>query len=211
MLPQSIKVVGKLQKILIIIVSFFLSCISNSQSQTLSPKDSINFKKDFENLLSKYKIDNSAYQINVQSNNQKGGQTAFIINNNYYGDPSIIPDSINYTYSVTLENGKLILNVSPRGQTWEKPLIGYDTLYKRTKNKVNYLSAQSSSYYASLPIDKIKTSLYSWIFDLPCTNKKSIKIDISENPNQFIYFGDANNTKKRYLYRNGKVVWYWGD
>lgn len=34
--------------------------------------------------MTKYGLKNVGYQINVQSDNQRGGQTAFIINNNYF-------------------------------------------------------------------------------------------------------------------------------
>jgi hypothetical protein len=47
----------------------------------LSKQDSVNFKNDLEKLLAKYGLKTMGYQINVQSNNQSGGQTAFTITN----------------------------------------------------------------------------------------------------------------------------------
>jgi hypothetical protein len=76
--------VGKLQKkLLIITISFFLFSF-NIHSQVFPRQDSINFKNDLEKLLSKYGLQSAGYQINVQSNNQRGGQTAFTITNNNY-------------------------------------------------------------------------------------------------------------------------------
>jgi hypothetical protein len=84
MLHQLINQVGRRQKKLLITISSVLIFSFTTYSQVLSKEDSINFKKDLEKLLTKYGLQTAGYQINVQSNNQRGGQTAFIITNNYF-------------------------------------------------------------------------------------------------------------------------------
>jgi hypothetical protein len=83
MLHQTINQVVKQQKKLLIITSSFLLFSFCSYSQILSKQDSISFKNELEKLLTKYGLQTAGYQINVQSKDQRGGQTAFSINNNY--------------------------------------------------------------------------------------------------------------------------------
>lgn len=71
------------KKLLTIIISFFFLSLT-THAQILSKQDSISFKKDLEKLLTKYGLQTAGYQINVQSDNQRGGQTAFTITNNNY-------------------------------------------------------------------------------------------------------------------------------
>src|SRR5205085_1936295 len=78
------KVDKQQMKSLIISIPLLLFCyISFSQTKV---SDTVAFKKDFEQLLKKYGIVSKGYSINVTSINQKGGQTAFVITNNYLGD-----------------------------------------------------------------------------------------------------------------------------
>lgn len=79
-----------MDKLLIIltITSLLLLSSFNLLAQNISKQDSAAFKKDFEQLLKKYGFKSKGYSVNITSINQKGGQTAFIINNNYLGDTS---------------------------------------------------------------------------------------------------------------------------
>lgn len=73
--------VVKLGSILLIISSFFF--FPKSVLSQIKHTDTAAFKKEFEQLLKKYNIDSKRYSINVTSINQKGGQTALVITNNY--------------------------------------------------------------------------------------------------------------------------------
>jgi hypothetical protein len=65
-----------------LIITTILLISSNSYAQSiLSHQDSINFKRQFEKLLSKYGLSDNKYSVNVKSISQSGGQTAFMINN----------------------------------------------------------------------------------------------------------------------------------
>lgn len=83
------------KKFLVITICFFFFTFT-TRSQILSKQDSINFKKDLEKLLTRYGLQTAGYQINVQSNNQRGGQTAFTITNNSYvtNNYGIIPRTL---------------------------------------------------------------------------------------------------------------------
>lgn len=105
--------VAKQQKKLIIIISVFFSSLS-SHSQILSKQDSLNFKNDLEKLLTKYGLSTAGYQINVQSNDQRGGQTAFTITNNNYVtyNVGIVPRKLNDNDKTNLLNrvNKILLD-----------------------------------------------------------------------------------------------------
>ena len=61
-----------------LIISSFLTTPFVSYSQ-----DTANLRKEISVLLKKYGLSNAGFELKVNSNNQKGGQTAFVINNNY--------------------------------------------------------------------------------------------------------------------------------
>jgi len=63
-------------KSLLIIGAFLASFVSYSQ-------DTASLRKEISGLLKKYGFSNAGFELKVNSNNQKGGQTAFVINNNY--------------------------------------------------------------------------------------------------------------------------------
>ncbi|MFP5040283.1 hypothetical protein, partial [Parasediminibacterium sp. JCM 36343] len=46
-------------------------------------QDTASLRKEISALLKKYGISNAGFELKVNSNNQKGGQTAFVITNNY--------------------------------------------------------------------------------------------------------------------------------
>ncbi len=73
----------------VFLLSFsFTSCSQKGNNPPVKKGDTTAFKKEFEKLLVKYGFNKNGYSLNVTSNNQNGGQTAFIITNNYYGDTS---------------------------------------------------------------------------------------------------------------------------
>lgn len=159
-------------------------------------------------VLSKYGLKTTGFAINVTSNNQSGNaQTAYSITNNYYTDPNYIPDSTNVSWNVSTLNGKLVLTISPKKGSWEKPLVGYDT------------SRTDPSYYIVYPMpstaNTTRVSLGTALAKFPinlivCGDANS---DIHplhiymKSVNDYYYFGDYNNTNKRWLYSNNSVHW----
>ena len=119
--------VAKQQKKLIIIISVFFSSLS-SHSQILSKQDSLNFKNDLEKLLTKYGLSTAGYQINVQSNDQRGGQTAFTITNNNYVtyNVGIVPRKLNDNDKTNLLNrvNKILLDNNLSKNTEDNYHIG---------------------------------------------------------------------------------------
>lgn len=108
--------VKKAVKLLVLL----LILINSTNAQSF---DSVNFKKDLNKLLNKYGIKFPSYQL-VVSNNQKGGQTAFIITNNYYTNPNYVPDSINFEYKRIINDGQdTLLDVFPISGKWDNPFI----------------------------------------------------------------------------------------
>jgi hypothetical protein len=178
-----------------------------SYTQTLSPKDSINFKHNFEALLKKYKLDNKGYKINVQSNNQSGGQTAFIITNNYYKDPNLIPDSLNYVSTITIEKGRKVLTVYPKSGSWIQPILFYDTSDVDIKLKIYPVPNIITSYSATLSNKAGILKVKGIVFPMACSISQPIHIYLNDKPAEFYYFGDNADLNKRFFYSKGKIIW----
>lgn len=83
MLNPLIKRVAKLVGILLIINSFLFNNYCYSQVKKKFA-DSTLLKKEIDAVLAKHGLKSTGFSINVISINQKGGQTAYSITNNYY-------------------------------------------------------------------------------------------------------------------------------
>jgi hypothetical protein len=86
-LNLTIKRVVKLAETLLIIIS---STLFNVYSQSKNKfNDSVMLKKEIDSVLAKHGLKSKGFAINVISINQKAGQTAYSITNNYYGNVNI--------------------------------------------------------------------------------------------------------------------------
>lgn len=64
---------------------------SNTYAQSKTkPVDSVLLKKKIDAVLAKHGLKSKGFVINVISTNQKGGQTAYSITNNYYQDIKVV-------------------------------------------------------------------------------------------------------------------------
>src|SRR6185437_3243601 len=89
MFPLIIKKVVKLLVLSLITGSLiFYSKISFCQTKKYF-NDSLLLKKEIDSVLAKHGLKSRGFTINVISLNQKGGQTAYSITNNYYGTVNI--------------------------------------------------------------------------------------------------------------------------
>ncbi len=80
---------------MILKISFFLLFTTGAYSQKKFIKvDSLKLKEELDAVLFKYGLKSSGFAINVVSLNQKGGQTAYSITNNYYNNYGIIPRKV---------------------------------------------------------------------------------------------------------------------
>lgn len=131
------------KKLLIIKISLFLFSFA-SNSQILSKQDSINFKNDLEKLLTKYGLKDVGYQINVQSNNQRGGQTAFIINNNYFTSKKReVSDSLLNSIIKELPDMNFPIRIYMRNKDGES--FGFCEKIKNALNKKGYNNVSIST------------------------------------------------------------------
>jgi len=203
---MSLQIISRVDRLLTkstIITSFFVCLFNYSFSQT----DTLAFKKDFEKLLNKYGLSNKSYMINVNSTNQKGGQTAFIINNNFYGDTTSEKNNIFYVFDTVDSHVTLI--VAPLKGTWINPFVFSDSSDNHGYLKIG---PGFSSYARNHPV---------WVVDKwrfvagPITQHAIsyywplyIKLKVKD-PNQYFIFGDFIDPNKTFLYYNGQIR-YWG-
>lgn len=201
MLNQLTSQEGKLQKKLLIIISFFLFFSHKSgQAQTT---DTVAFKKDFELLLKKYDINSKGYQINVTSINQKGGQTALVINNNYFGDT--LNGRNNFFWRIDSINNVLVCG--PLKGVWATPFFAMDI--NRPKvfayNPGNFSKVIHDIYEN---VNGKSHKLFTITTDTPNSQRDPMKIYLSEiGSEDFVIFGDFQDPLKKYLYKNGQVVY----
>ncbi len=200
---------GKLMLLIKATSMLFLLCFfggrASAQSK-LSAKDSAKFVVELKALLNKYGLPYTGFQIAVQSYNQSGGQTAFIINNNYR-DLDYVPDSINFICEYVNEE-KTQIRVSPKYGIWHSGFIAFPTndncvldVYDsygiwrgpRTVNEMMYDGKKS--------LIDVRNS------DSSCGKDNPYYVNV-ESSNCFFIFGDCINCKdlnKVYIYNNGRV------
>lgn len=82
----SIKRAGRLALLLIINSLFINSALCQKAK---SPLDSVALQKELDVVLAKYGLKSKGFAVNVVSLNQKGGQTAYSITNNYYQNVTV--------------------------------------------------------------------------------------------------------------------------
>lgn len=101
-LPRT-KKAARLQVLLLIGSIIFFPLYSLAQKV-----DTATLRKDISALLKRHGLKNAPFEIKIESANQKGGQTAYIINN-YNGRETHIVNGSNYGV-----NGNLSVGVPPR-------------------------------------------------------------------------------------------------
>jgi hypothetical protein len=207
MLSHIIKKVGRQQikLITISIVCLFESAVMIN-GQVNSP-DTTAFKRDFEKLLSKYGITNKGYLISVNSMNQKGGQTAFIINNNFYSD--LLVDSANVDSRIEEKEGQKILYVWPKKGTWISPYVVTDSI-KATK-RMFYdpgIGVVTIIHGLSVVVDKKQHELMGSGSSKGCSKMFPIYIYLNKaDVDDFYIFGDLQDGNKSYLFYKGVIQW----
>jgi len=207
MLNQLINRVGKLQKKLLIIINFlaltFITAAQNTSTDTAA------FKKDFEDLLRKYGIKSKGYQINVTSINQKGGQTALIINNNYFSDTLTAKN--NFGFWIDTINNQKILICGPNKGVWITPFFAMDSIKYKTRAYDPGIGLVTSIHGIYATIDNKEYSLAAVASNNSCSRMFPMKIYLSAlTAEDFFLFGDLQDPLKTYLYTKGEV-WYFGD
>lgn len=206
MLLQIIKQVARLQIRLIIIINLLLLISVSSFSQKAQP-DTVAFKKEFEKLLEKYGLSNKSYMINVNSNNQKGGQTAFIINNNFYGDTAT--EKNNLTYGFDTVDNHVTLIVSPLKGPWINPFVFADSSDSHNYYEVGAGFVSFARPHFVWVVDKWR-SVAGPITHQSVSNNWPLFIKLKDNdPNQYFIFGDFLDPNKTFLFYKGKIQ-YWG-
>lgn len=197
------------KRLLKLITSLILSsiCFNISYSQT-TKIDSSAFRKDFEKLLSKYGLSGEHYLINVTSYNQAGGQTAFVINNNYYD--GTVADSTNVAFKILNEGEAKILLVSPKNGSWVTPFVMTDSI-RAQKPFYNPGAGLIKSISGISFTDTMENKTYNLVGAIPngaCSKSFPLRIFLSKTtPDEFFIFGDFDNINKTYWFHKGKVTW----
>lgn len=206
MLLQIINQAVRLQVKSIIITSFLLGSLLASNSQE-TLRDTTAFKREFEKLLTKYGLNAKSYMINVTSNNQKGGQTALIITNNFYGDTLSEENNIEFFFDTT--GSHVTLTAAPKKGIWTQPFVFADS---STKHRYFDVGIGVSTYvreYVVWVVDRWRI-VEGGISQHSISSYWPLKIDLKESdPDQYFIFGDFLDPNKTFLFYKGKIQ-YWG-
>lgn len=201
MLHQLIRKGGKRLGILLIISTLSYTSFCQKNPGYI---DSVSLKKEIDSVLARYGLKSKGFVINVISLNQKGGQTAYSITNNFYGDT--IRAETNYGFDTLTENGIKYLYVYPRRGTWQSPFVGYDSLMNDisfdpgvgvsgvSRESIRFNNPNSGTLHKTM-----------WIFNSSiCSRTMPLRIGLLK-PSAFVIFGDYADPEKIYFYQKGKV------
>ncbi|MDF2192570.1 hypothetical protein [Paraflavitalea sp. CAU 1676] len=202
MLHRLIRKGGKPLGILLIISTLCNTSFCQKQSAHI---DSVSLKKEIDSVLARYGLKSKGFVINVISLNQKGGQTAYSITNNFYGDT--VRSEKNYGFDTLTEAGVKYLYVYLRRGTWQSPFVGYDSLL----NDISFdpgIGVSATSHSSILFNNPNYGTLHKtmWTFSSHvCSRTLPLKIGPLK-PGAFVIFGDYADPEKIYFYQNGKVT-----
>lgn len=174
MLHQIIKKVVKPQ-VLLIIISLILSCL-----RAYSQVDTAKLRKEIALVLKKYGLKEPLFELKIQSTNQKGGQTALVINN-YNGRDVHVINGNNYGV-----NGDITVTSTRHLEEPDKiELLRMVNLKKKeyniTSNCIHFNIASGSN--AGLIINEIEKFLIDKKFDVV---KKTLYTNTI--PNGIVFF-----------------------
>jgi hypothetical protein len=127
--------------VLLLIINSLNSFSQKSYSQVKKNfTDSTLLKKEIDNLLAKHGLKSTGFSINVISVNQKGGQTAYSITNNYYGlKPREVTNDIMSEVEKQVLNKETPVTVYRRSQDAES--FEYATKIILALRKAGYLNS----------------------------------------------------------------------
>jgi hypothetical protein len=188
----------------VLIISFLIISTASFSQKKNTKVDSAVLKKELDAVLSKYGLKTKGFAINVISINQKGGQTAYSITNNFYRDSSYIPDSVNYNFKISTYKEQHFLVVWPKYEVWHQPFVLYDS----TKgNKSQWSGMQQILSGIKLMYNgKIFTMSGKKLFE-PISKNSPLFINIDSDPTGVFAFGDFSNEKKAYIFFKGEITW----
>lgn len=145
----SIRKAVKPLALLLIISAIFCPIYSISQTDTSK------LKKEIAVLLKKYGLKNASFLLKVESLNQKGGQTAFEINN-YNGKEIHVVNGPNYGV-----NGNISLGVPPRIVTKQD----FTQLFSLFPNKQTLIEFQFIGLSPTSEMENLKKQIIKILID----------------------------------------------
>lgn len=188
--------------ILLVAINLFIG----SSFCQINLQDTMSFRKDFEKLLTQYGLSIKGYTLNVTSINQSGGQTAFIITNNYFRDT--ILDESNVDFKISGDSNSQILIVYPKKDVWVSPFVFSDSSSKNQHFFDPGIGVSSYVHGISVQIDGKMYPIAGPCSSRACSRKFPLHIYMDKkNQNEFFIFGDFQNSQKVYLFYQGKISW----
>jgi hypothetical protein len=194
-------------------LTFSLAIIALLTYSSFAQSDSVQIKKEITALLKKHGY--SSYQININSYNQSGGQTAFSITNNYtYSDPHYCPDSSNFMVGF-IDSNEVTIAICPKQGAWTKPFVAYpDTFLIDAPKPIRILGHCDWSHYAGYSFEGGMYINYKgfqylcWVESLEtsCTSEMPLCSNIYKK-NSFFVFGDYADQNKWFAYDSGQIYW----
>ena len=198
---------------MILKISFFILISITSYSQKkfahkLTKVDSATLKIEIDKVLSKYGLKSKGFNINVISLDQKGGQTAYSITNNYYKDTAYIEDSVNFDYTFEKQSNNTILYVYPKYGVWHEPFVYHDS---SIHEQLILMSGSVTPLPTGLSLSLENGIKYQMVGDkcssIISKNSPLVLRLLPDYINAIYIFGDNSNEKKSYELINEKIIW----
>ncbi len=190
--------------------------IDNSETINDIGKSNSLLQTKLDDLLEKRRVDsnnNVVFQkylkdtFGIERRGDKPVKIYFTQTKNYFStsqENKNISDSINF---IIKKSGD-ILYISPKEGTWVHAYFAFDTT-----NSSHFSSMLDEGVGTPSIVDKITLNNKTLnthiirITDRPVYKEEPIKLNMSGYQNGYLIFGEQGDTKKRYFYKQGKVIW----
>jgi hypothetical protein len=156
-------------------------------------------------VLAKYGLKSKGFAVNVISINQKGGQTAYSITNNFFGDT--VKSATNFGFEIVTEGNVDWIYVYPKKGVWQSPFVGLDSVAMGDYIYDPGIGVTTTVHGLSLTLEN-DTTVHPMLLFIPqgvSSKNNPLKVGVRKKDG-FFMFGDFNDDEKHYIFHKGKVV-----
>jgi len=190
--------------------------IENSESLSNISASNQTLQSKLDDLLEKRRTDSNNNEIfqkylkdtfGIERQGDKPIKVYFNDTKNFYSNSesnSGLADSLNYNVKLMGD----ILYISPKEGTWSHGYFAFDTSNSKRFNDMLEEGMGTPNVADKISVNnKVLNTHLIKIYDRAVFNDEPIKLNISAYKNGYLIFGEQGNNRKRYLYKQGKVIW----
>jgi hypothetical protein len=132
----------------------------------------------------------------------------FVSNTKNYFSSIVENNKVNDKENYEIKQVGDILNISPKEGTWIHGYFAFDTSNSKEFNEMLEEGMGTPNIVDKISVNaKIFNTHLIRIYNRAVYKNEPIRINISTLKNGYIIFGEEGNKNKRYIYKQGKVIW----